>query len=393
MRKIKVTARKLRKGDNAQKRSILKGLPGYLLGSLVRLVKHNTPHARRQRHYVHYLHEHRKKTASLMPMQQLTKKVGILSISLLIISSISSNGAFLGSTYAAEGYNQLYLSEEDIAFNLERLVTTEEGFLIKSMPQAGESVKIERLEKVQHEVQDGQTLAQIAALYELATDTIIWENNIVSVENIKPGQSLVIPPTDGITHVVERGETISHILAKYEESEIDKIRRFNELGSGTLTVGQEVYVPAGKKIAPTVIASALPADEPGDRVANVTLDIDASVPPSEPEPVPTPQIIRTPDKVPTPNVAPIQGVTGETSIVQETIAVPTIQEAAPIPASLPVAAGVQFVDPTGGNAVISQGYRAGHWALDMSNRSKPPIYAAAGGVVIKATFEIGRAHV
>lgn len=42
--------------------------------------------------------------------------------------------------------------------------------------------------------------------------------------------------------------------------------------------------------------------------------------------------------------------------------------------------------PTQRGASITQGFRRGHYALDISNRSKGPIFAAAGGKVIKSAY-------
>ena len=46
-----------------------------------------------------------------------------------------------------------------------------------------------------------------------------------------------------------------------------------------------------------------------------------------------------------------------------------------------------FIKPTNGS--LTQGYRAGHYAIDLANRSRPDIYAAAAGTVTKSVCSGG----
>jgi murein DD-endopeptidase MepM/ murein hydrolase activator NlpD len=45
--------------------------------------------------------------------------------------------------------------------------------------------------------------------------------------------------------------------------------------------------------------------------------------------------------------------------------------------------GKVFIRPTRG--IITQGYKRGHYALDIADASKPPVWAAGSGTVIKAS--------
>lgn len=49
----------------------------------------------------------------------------------------------------------------------------------------------------------------------------------------------------------------------------------------------------------------------------------------------------------------------------------------------------RLIWPTLGSAKLTQGFHGGHYAIDIGNRSKGPIFAAAGGKVIKATYGWG----
>lgn len=309
-------------------------------------------------------------------MNQLLRKAGMLSLGIIAISSFAGNpnGDFFTDGLAADfNYNTRYLSEEDIAFNLEQLGSSGDGFLIKSMPQDSQAIKIDRVETIDHEVLEGQSLSQIADLYELKTETLIWSNNIVNVDSVKPGQVLKIPPTNGIVHTVQKGETISTILAKYDDSTIDQFRKYNQLQGDVLRIGQEVFIPNGKRITATVIAENIePINTQPNKVANIETDIDATVEPNYPQP----------DAIPNVNVPDINGINGTNRTTVDTVDVPvtnTTVNLEPAPTT-----GTTWIQPT--NGLITQGYRAGHYARDIANRSQPPIWATADGVVEKASY-------
>ncbi len=46
----------------------------------------------------------------------------------------------------------------------------------------------------------------------------------------------------------------------------------------------------------------------------------------------------------------------------------------------------RLIWPTLGSAKLTQGFRGGHYAIDIGNRAKGPIFAAAGGKVIKSGY-------
>lgn len=101
-------------------------------------------------------------------------------------------------------------------------------------------------------VQKGDTLSEIAELFDVSTNTIRWENNI-SGQTISVGQKLNILPMTGVKHIVQSGDTISKIAVKYEADAQD-ILIFNDISNGnSLKKGDIVFVPNGI-IKPVIIS-------------------------------------------------------------------------------------------------------------------------------------------
>jgi LysM repeat protein len=92
-----------------------------------------------------------------------------------------------------------------------------------------------------YEVKEGDTLSQIANMFDVSVNTIKWANNLEN--GAYPGQSLVILPISGIRHTVKTGGTIADIAAKYK-ADPKEIALFNGVSiDQQLAVGDIVIVP------------------------------------------------------------------------------------------------------------------------------------------------------
>ena len=109
-----------------------------------------------------------------------------------------------------------------------------------------------RFEVVDYTVQAGDTPWSIGEKFGLRPETILWGNAGMSAEagNLSIGVTLKIPPVDGVLHEVQEGETVESIAALYG-AEADVIREFpgNGLAApGSLPeVGQELIIPGGRR--------------------------------------------------------------------------------------------------------------------------------------------------
>ncbi len=94
-------------------------------------------------------------------------------------------------------------------------------------------------------VREGDSLSQIAKMFDVSTNTIIWANDLHK-SLIKEGQTLVILPVSGVRHEVVKGETLASITKKYK-GDLDEILGFNDLSeNSSLAVGDIVIIPDGE---------------------------------------------------------------------------------------------------------------------------------------------------
>ncbi len=99
-------------------------------------------------------------------------------------------------------------------------------------------------------VREGDALSQIAEMYGVTTNTILWANDLSSASSIQPGDTLVILPIVGVQHVVAEGETLSSILKKYDAN-LQEVLDYNNLASADdLSVGDQLLIPGGEIAAP-----------------------------------------------------------------------------------------------------------------------------------------------
>lgn len=107
-------------------------------------------------------------------------------------------------------------------------------------------------------VRPGDTLSQIAEMFNVSVNTIAWANNIQG-RVIHPGQELVILPVTGVQHTVAKGDTLASIAKKYK-GDLEEIANYNELATNaSLTVGQTITIPDGVVAPPPVSSSGVSA--------------------------------------------------------------------------------------------------------------------------------------
>jgi len=98
-------------------------------------------------------------------------------------------------------------------------------------------------------VRAGDTLSQVAELFGVTVNTILWANDLPRSTAIRPDDVLIILPTAGVQHEVIDGDTITSIAKQYD-ADASEIISFNELDpESTLVVGDQLIVPGGTVVS------------------------------------------------------------------------------------------------------------------------------------------------
>lgn len=105
-------------------------------------------------------------------------------------------------------------------------------------------------------VRSGDTIDRITYRFGLKNiSTLISVNNIANVRVMKAGQKLRIPSMDGLIYKVAAGDTLNAVADKYKIS-VEKLLDVNDLSSGTLSTGMELFIP-GAKMDSTSLRNAM----------------------------------------------------------------------------------------------------------------------------------------
>ena len=115
---------------------------------------------------------------------------------------------------------------------------------IEERPAASDEISI-------YVVREGDSLSQIAKMFNVSTNTIIWANDIKRGSFITPGQTLVILPVTGVRHTVVKGETVKSITKKYG-GDYEEILQYNDLTlESTIAIGDVIVIPDGEIATPS----------------------------------------------------------------------------------------------------------------------------------------------
>jgi murein DD-endopeptidase MepM/ murein hydrolase activator NlpD len=95
-------------------------------------------------------------------------------------------------------------------------------------------------------VREGDTLSDIAQMFDVSVNTIRWANDLKGP--INTGQSLVILPISGVQHIVKQGDTLQSVAKEYK-GDVDEVMSFNGLSlASNLEAGMIITIPDGEKV-------------------------------------------------------------------------------------------------------------------------------------------------
>ncbi|MEK7639187.1 MAG: M23 family metallopeptidase [Patescibacteria group bacterium] len=149
-----------------------------------------------------------------------------------------------------------------------------EGALVSTGPVAPDDITKQSSSNGEirvYTVREGDALSEIAEMFDVTTNTIMWANDLTKATAIQPGDTLIILPIAGVRHIVKSGDTISTIAKKYE-GDVEEILSYNQLDSAdSLAIGDTLIIPGGAMHLSTKVAVANPV-----RIGGVTGGADSS---------------------------------------------------------------------------------------------------------------------
>ena len=99
-------------------------------------------------------------------------------------------------------------------------------------------------------VRPGDTLSDIAGMFDVSVNTIIWANNLKSARDVHPGDTLIILPVSGVERTIVKGDTLKSIAKKYG-ADAGEIAQYNGLDPvEALVIGSTIIIPGGEIAAP-----------------------------------------------------------------------------------------------------------------------------------------------
>lgn len=176
---------------------------------------------------------------------------------------------------------------------------------------------------ITYEVQPGDTVSEIASRFGITMNTVLWVNDFENANMVRPGMKLKILPVSGLLYKVANGDTIGSIAKKNNIGQDIIIYQNNLDPNSALAKGSELILPGAEKKLARPNRNVYISTERGRSLSQ------------------------------NPGYGTIYG-------------------------------GGALLIPTAGN--LTQGFRRGHYGIDIANRSLSSIHAAESGKIIKAKY-------
>jgi LysM repeat protein len=104
-------------------------------------------------------------------------------------------------------------------------------------------------------VQSGDTLSEIAAMFDVSVNTIVWANDLGIKPVIQPGETLAILPVSGVNYTVKKDDTLASIVKKYG-GDVTEVMEYNGLSTtDSIAIGDTIIIPNGELGGPSASAN------------------------------------------------------------------------------------------------------------------------------------------
>jgi LysM repeat protein len=187
-----------------------------------------------------------------------TAHASLLSfLSSLIGENVSAQETMATST----SYNSQTLPLLKAAVNIQPMPTSTDALAIADntlVPSVGPSGSIADIDNQPgstaistYVVRPGDTLSEIAAMFDVSVNTIVWANDLGTKPVIQPGETLAILPVSGINYTVKKGDTLASIVKKYG-GDVTEVMEYNGLSTGaSIAIGDTIMIPDGELGGPS----------------------------------------------------------------------------------------------------------------------------------------------
>lgn len=107
-------------------------------------------------------------------------------------------------------------------------------------------------------VREGDTIRDVAKMFNVSENTIRWANNLDSKPTLKKDQELIILPITGVKYTVKKGDTVKSIATSFK-GDVNEILSYNALSDDSpLIAGEEIIIPNGEVVAIPKVAQIVP---------------------------------------------------------------------------------------------------------------------------------------
>lgn len=210
--------------------------------------------------------------AELVPVVLLVLPLSVHAGVFSSLWAMFNESAAAAPAFVAEPANAQHTPLLSAARNFEAVgggdVTVADGqALVSSGPVPEEQIAAARTQSVGeisvYTVRPGDSLSQIAEMYDVTTNTIMWANDLTGSTDIQPGDSLVILPVAGVRHTIKEGDSLSTVVDKYD-ADTEEVLAYNNLTADSeLVVGEEIIIPGGTVTPPPAAKVATPTRTSG----------------------------------------------------------------------------------------------------------------------------------
>jgi LysM repeat protein len=178
---------------------------------------------------------------------QLSQTSGTISLLEANVSSASILDEKDKKNDKSKGSKEKVVIDEELDVN----IVSESAILPMTGPMGvydgKEVVDSSLLETSVYVVRKGDSISQIADMFEVSVNTILWANNMKKGDKLVEGDILLILPISGLEHTVTKGQTLQSI-AKLYKVDVNDIIMHNDISIDTkLAVGDKLMVPDAVK--------------------------------------------------------------------------------------------------------------------------------------------------